>query len=185
MFTTTMFRRLCIILATGLAALLLPTSVPAAQATYCGIYWGSLTKASGTNQQQELTNVRTGRHTCYDRMVVDLRGSTPAGYSVRYVDNVRAEGSGNVVPLRGGAKLEVIVRAPAYDANGHSTYFPTNRQELRDVTGYRTFRQVAWAGSFEGQTTLGLGVRARLPFRVFVLDDGSTSRLVIDVAHLW
>ena len=39
-----------------------------------------------------------------------------------------------------------------------------------NVTGFRTFRQVAWGGSFEGSTTLGLGVRARLPFRVTVLD---------------
>jgi hypothetical protein len=54
------------------------------------------------------------------------------------------------------------------------------------VSGYRTFRQVAYAGSFEGQTTIGVGVRARLPFRVFTLaGPGSNSRLVIDVAHHW
>lgn len=29
-----------------------------------------------------------------------------------------------------------------------------------DVTGYRTFRQVAFTGSFEGQTLIGLGVPA-------------------------
>jgi hypothetical protein len=40
---------------------------------------------------------------------------------------------------------------------------------------------VAWAGSFEGQSTIGLGVRARLPFRVLQLP----GRLVIDVAHHW
>jgi hypothetical protein len=57
------------------------------------------------------------------------------------------------------------------------------------VSGYPTFRQVAWAGSYEGSTTMALGVRARLPFRVFPLpgtpqsDDGP--RLVIDVAHAW
>ena len=41
------------------------------------------------------------------------------------------------------------------------------------------------AGSFEGYTTIALGVRARLPHRVFTLYDASTnrSRLVIDVAH--
>ena len=54
------------------------------------------------------------------------------------------------------------------------------------MAGYSTFRQVAWAGSFEGQTTVGLGVRARLPFRVFALTGpGTGSRLVIDVAHRW
>ncbi len=45
---------------------------------------------------------------------------------------------------------------------------------------------MAYAGSFEGQTTLGLGVRARLPFRAFVLaGPGDGSRLVVDVAHRW
>jgi hypothetical protein len=38
----------------------------------------------------------------------------------------------------------------------------------------------------EGQTEIGLGVRARLPFRVFPLaGPGDGSRLVIDVAHRW
>jgi hypothetical protein len=45
---------------------------------------------------------------------------------------------------------------------------------------------VAWAGSFEGYTRIGLGVRGRLPFRVFTLDGpGAGSRIVIDVAHFW
>jgi hypothetical protein len=57
---------------------------------------------------------------------------------------------------------------------------------MADVTGYQTFLQVAGAGSFEGQTTIGLGVRARLPFRAFILTGpGDGSRLVVDVAHLW
>ena len=51
---------------------------------------------------------------------------------------------------------------------------------------YRTFRQLADAGSFEGRTTIGLGVRAHLPFRVFTLARrGATSRIVVDVAHNW
>ena len=54
------------------------------------------------------------------------------------------------------------------------------------MTGWTTFRQVAYAGSFEGQTSFGLGVRARLPFRVFTLaGPGAGSRIVVDVAHRW
>jgi hypothetical protein len=45
---------------------------------------------------------------------------------------------------------------------------------------------VAFVSDFEGQTTFGLGVRARLPFRVLRLaGPGSGQRLVIDVAHRW
>lgn len=57
---------------------------------------------------------------------------------------------------------------------------PGTRHKL-EPGGHSTFRQVAWTGSLEGYTTIGLGVRARLPFRVFRLDN----HLVIDVAHRW
>jgi hypothetical protein len=91
-----------------------------------------------------------------------------------------------VIPTRGGARLQIAVHDPAYTATGKPTYSPSNPRELRDVSGYRTFRQVVWAGSFEGYSAVGLGVRARLPFRVFVLaGPGTDSRLVIDVAHRW
>jgi hypothetical protein len=65
---------------------------------------------------------------------------------------------------------------------------PSSR-ELVPVTGFSTFRQVASAGSFEGVTSIGLGVRARLPFRVFTVTGipGSANgvRVVVDVAHRW
>lgn len=159
-------------------------STSASAAPYCGITWGSLAKSRSTMVPGPLTNVRAGRHACFDRLVIDLKGKAP-GYSVRYVSAVVTEGQGAVVPLRGGAKLLVVTRAPAYTSTGAASYHPANRRELVDVTGYRTFRQVAFAGTFEGQTSVGLGVRARLPFRVFTIQDATTSRLVIDVAHRW
>ncbi len=80
----------------------------------------------------------------------------------------------------------MVAHAPAYDDNGASTFPREGSSEIVNVAGFRTFRQVAWGGTFEGSTTIGLGVRARLPFRVFALDGpGSGSRLVIDVAHRW
>jgi hypothetical protein len=58
--------------------------------------------------------------------------------------------------------------------------------EAVNVAGFDTFRQVVDSVSWEGQTQIGLGVRARLPFRVFVLTGpGAGSRLVIDVADNW
>ena len=99
---------------------------------------------------------------------------------------MRADGSGHVVPTRGGASLQITLGNPSHDAAGNLTYAPANRSELSDVTGYQTFRQVVWAGTFEGHTDLGLGVRARLPFRAFELaGPGSGSRVVVDVAHRW
>ncbi len=158
------------------------------QASYCGITWGSLAKANAVSYTSgTLTNVRSGRHGCFDRLVLDVaKVPRSLSYDVRYVDAVTEEGSGRTIKLKGAADLQIVLRAPAYDSRGRATYTPKSRTNLVDVTGYSTFRQVAWAGSFEGQTTIGLGVRARLPMRVFVLDGpGDGARLVIDVAHRW
>jgi len=161
----------------------------AATTTACPSGWGSLPEAGGRAGMAEgaLINVRAGRHACYDRLVVDI-SDRGMNYSVRYVPAVSMDGSGAPVPLRGGAKLRIIVSPPDYDSggSGQPTYSPANRRELVNVTGYRTLRQVAHAGTFEGQTTFGVGVRARLPFRTFTLaGPGRGSRLVIDIAHRW
>ena len=167
----------------------LPASANAAT-PYCGITWGSLDKAADPYSLKQLTDVRTGRHDCYDRMVLDMNGPA-AGYDVRYVDNIFADGSGELIPVAGGAKLQIILKAPAYNPNTCMTTYrpiikpsgPTKHLTLPGVnlTGYTTFRDARFAGTFEGQTTIGLGVRAHLPFRVFKLDN----RVVIDVAHKW
>jgi hypothetical protein len=155
-----------------------------ANAAYCGIEWGSAAK-SRNGTASPLTDVRSGAHTCFDRLVVDFAG-TPSGSRVAYVSGVSYEGASGHIPLRGDADIKIRILGPAYDQDGRATYLPANRRELVDVSGYRTFRQVAWGGSFEGYTTIGLGVRARLPFRVTVLaGPGNGSRLVIDVAHRW
>ena len=118
-------------------------------------------------------------------MVVDLNGPT-TGYIVRYVPEIVQDGTGYTIPVYGSARLQVVVNAPSYDQNGNLTYNPAAKAELSNVAGYQTFRQVVYAGSFEGSTSIGLGVRARLPFRVFTLDGpGSGSRLIVDVAHSW
>jgi hypothetical protein len=153
----------------------------ATAASYCGITWGSLAKSAYPSTVAQLTNIRAGRHACYDRLVFDVRRGNVTGYWVKYVARVTADGSGHVVPVRGGARLSISIQAPSYDNAGRSTYTFANPARLVNVSGYRTFRQVAWAGSFEGVTTVGLGTRARLPFRVFTLP----GRLVVDVAHRW
>jgi hypothetical protein len=182
-------RMFILTLTTALTALVL--TAPAQAASYCGITWGSLAESHTAADAEMVNDVRSGRHTCFDRLVIDLGGQDTSfgSYDVRYVSQVYSDGKGDAVPVRGDADLRVIIGAPAYDADGNATFVPANQREVVDVTGYTTFRQVAWAGSFEGRTALALGVRARLPFRVFTLDgvanSGDTPRLVIDVAHRW
>ncbi|MFC9504711.1 hypothetical protein [Streptomyces sp. NPDC057002] len=157
----------------------------ATQAAACPTGWGSLAKTDTSGTIAPVKDIRTGRHTCFDRMVIDLPGAGgDVGYSVRYVDRLHQDGSGRHIPVSGGAVLEVRVAAPAYDPEtGAATYPGRVARPLPgvDLTGYRTFRDTRFAGSFEGETQIGLGLRARLPFRVLQLED----RVIVDVAHSW
>jgi hypothetical protein len=172
---------------------LAPTASARTNAPFCGITWGSLPKANPDYTTAPITNLRAGRHECWDRLVVDLDAPPPdvpaagSGYDVRYVDQVTEDASGDPVPLAGGAFIQVVVHAPTHDIdNGEPTYNPPDELHAVNVSRFSTFRQVAIVSDFEGVFTIGLGVRARLPFRVFVLaGPGSGSRLVIDVAHRW
>lgn len=158
---------------------------PAGAASACEAVWGSLPRARAGMTGAPILAARAGGHVCYDRFVVELAGPV-AGYGVRYVTQVTDVADGDPVPLRGGAFIEVVVRAPAYDRQGRPTYAPPRPSEAVATTGFRTFRQIAFGGSFEGVSIFGVGVRARLPFRVFVLPGpGTHGRLVIDVAHHW
>jgi hypothetical protein len=151
---------------------------------YCGIRWGSLPRSVSVGSTGPVVDIRSGRHRCFDRLVFDVAGEA-GGYTVGYVAGFADDVTGEPVPARGGAKLFVNAFAPSYWDDG-ATYQPADVREAVDVTGYRTFRQVVWLGSFEGYTALGVGVRARLPFRVFILDGpGDGSRIVVDVAHRW
>jgi hypothetical protein len=176
--------RLLVLLAASLTAIAL--AVPAqAAAPYCGITWGSTAEQAGNSAPSgfgtELTAIRAGRHTCYDRLVLDISGTTHVNsWRVEYVSAVRSDGSGAVVPLRGGAFLQITAGA------NNDQYHPANQRELANAAGFTTFRQVASAGGFEGYSSIGLGVRARLPFRVAALaGPGNTVRVAIDVAHRW
>ncbi|GGW54911.1 hypothetical protein GCM10010503_34830 [Streptomyces lucensis JCM 4490] len=173
------------VLAAPTASAVGATATRAADA--CPTGWGSLPKRAtdAAAAPHTLTGIRTGRHDCYDRMVFDVGGGTDKlSYSVEYVSTFRQDPSGTVVPVAGGAILDIHVGAAAYDADtGKPTYPGRPGKALPgvDLTGYRTFRDTKFGSSFEGVTQVGLGVRARLPFRVLRLSD----RLVVDVAHTW
>ena len=139
-----------------------------AGATTCSTPWGSTPKAVTNFVHGNLAAVRAGHHDCFDRVVLDDSRAN-SGYRVHYVSAVHDQGRGAVVPLRGGAFLEVVDQSAA------------GRLAMPSVAGFPTLRQVASGGSFEGYTTVGVGVRARLPFRVF----RSGTHLVVDVAHHW
>lgn len=142
-------------------------------------------KKAGALVSSTITGARAGTHACYDRLVIDLKGSRKPGYMVEYVKQVQTPGEGRPVPVKGAAVLQVVVLAPAYNDQGKPTWSPKKPAQAVDVSGFPALRQVALAGSFEGETTIAVGVAQRLPFSVHTMDGATkgTTRLVIDVAH--
>ena len=147
---------------------------------YCGITWGSAAKTAGTLNQAPLLVTRTGRHDCYDRVVFEFEGKA-TGYRATYGEAyTQGEGLALSPYTAGDAVIEVVLLEPA------NTYPYRAGDHVATVLRYRTLRDVVYGGSFEGYTTFAVGVRARLPFRVFTLaGPGTHSRIVLDVAHQW
>ena len=104
------------------------TASAAAGGPYCGIGWGSFEKASQGTDTATMTNVRAGRHDCFDRMVLDYEGRND-GHSVRYVPAVTGLGLTQPVELRGSALLEIVVAQP-YGPDTQTSYHAANRGEV-------------------------------------------------------
>ncbi|WP_407547592.1 hypothetical protein QOM21_01100 [Streptomyces sp. Pv4-95] len=157
----------------------------AAPAAACSTAWGSGTKSAANENTKPLKNITTSQNPCFDRMVFDI-GSGPGktGYHVGYVPAFHQDGSGERIPVGGGAILQIYVSTPSYDpASGRLTYAGKAGKPLPgvNISGYKTFKDTKFGASFEGQTQVGLGVRAKLPFRV----QQSGGQLIVDVAHTW
>jgi hypothetical protein len=153
--------------------------------------WGTGPRAGSTAMTPSaLYLVRAGQHGCYDRVVFDISGPQAVGYTARYVPVVTADGSGAPVPVRGRAALELVVRAPIQgtDNQGHQPWVrpPAVGQDMvgrAKLVGWASLTQVAFAGSFEGQTTIAVGVRERCPFRVWISSGRHYRHVVLDLAH--
>lgn len=155
------------LLAAGLLAVALVTTVAVVPAS-----------AASTKPFHALTAIRVGRHTTYDRVVLDFTGGAPAA-SFRYVTRFVAP-SGKTVTVLGPTHLLVTMH-PAYGYNvntGQATY--KGPQKIT-TPALRNLRQVAIVEDFEGYLNIGLGMRHRSWVHVFGL--GNPSRVVIDVGR--
>jgi hypothetical protein len=150
--------------------------------------WGTGPQQGGSAMTTApLYLVRAGRHECYDRVVLDLNGAEDVGYSAEYVPVVRADGSGRAVPVEGQAALQVVVRGPIWgtDTQGHQPWRQPPRvgADLVSATDWDALTGVKFAGTFEGQTTLAVGVREQRPFRVWVRSEPGYRHVVVDIAR--
>jgi hypothetical protein len=130
---------------------------------------------AGAQATPTLTDVRAGGHTGFDRVVFEFGGAVPE-HHVRYVDQLVQDGSGNPVPVAGGADLEVVFQgADAHRQDGSPTVSPR-----RFSPGLTAVKEVAQVGDFEAVVSYGIGVDRKRPIKVSTLSN--PPRLVIDVS---
>lgn len=159
---------------------------PAPAATASCTSFGSTRTASSTDPQAMSTltgaAMRVGRHNCFERFVFELQGSgTRPGWTVGYVRQLNGQGSGEPVPLRGNADLEVVLGVwTVTDFEGRPDEWPPFTGADTIVTrGFVALKEARNLFAYEGTTQIGLGVDKRRPFRVTWVAD--PQRLVVDV----
>jgi hypothetical protein len=128
-----------------------------------------------------LAAVRLAGHDGFDRLVLEFADRVP-GYTVGYrPPPAQSDGSGQEIPLPGASATVKVSLNPATgdgwagDARtyfGPSTVAAANTSEVTEVKA---------AGDFEAVLSWVVGLRAKVPFRVLVLD--GPPRLVIDFQH--
>ena len=121
--------------------------------------------------------VRVGRHTGYDRVVWQFTGTGRPTYQVRYVDTPTADGSGDVVDVRGDAYLELMITFVGVPASGAPQ---PKDASASSIAGTVIAQAMPVYGGFEGYGQAFVGVTDRQrPFKVTVLT--KPTRLVLDV----
>lgn len=126
-----------------------------------------------------LTGIRTGQHSTYDRIVLDMSGRKPSSLSHTWGDELRADGSGSVVWLTGEHFVNVSAfPAAAHNDAGSSTYKGSRKFRTRNL---KNVMAVAITGDFEGYLSVGFGTRKKTWIKRFTLS--SPPRVVIDIGH--
>jgi hypothetical protein len=136
------------------------------------------TGAASSGALVTVTDIRTGHHDGFDRVVFEVDGTGTPGWDVRYVDEAIEQGRGETVPVAGKAILQVTITGVGYPTDtGIAEY------DGRTLPGSHTdvVTEVVWDSTFEGTSVAVVGTTAEAPFRVYLLDD--PARVVLEVVH--
>lgn len=106
----------------------------------------------------QLVDVRAVHRGGEDRVIFQFDAGAPAGFDVRYVDRLRADGSGRRIRVAGRAILQVGL----HDTRTDSAIPAPARRAFATPNVMTAVR----SGIFEGWTTYGVGVAKRTAFEV-------------------
>ena len=126
------------------------------------------------------TQLRTGVNDGFDRIVVDLTGTSAPTWRAAYISQPRYDGSGLPVQIAGDSTLEVIITGMAYPEEGNPIY--DDGDAWLDSHQLEGIDEVMRTTPFEGQILLFAGVNGEpRPYRILLLSD--PMRLVVDIQH--
>jgi hypothetical protein len=137
----------------------------------------SVPASAATPSTALVTNARIAGHCSFDRIVVDVKGKLPPT-TVKRVKELRYDGSGKKVPLRGKHFLEIkLSPAAAHNDAGKNVYKGPRliRPGLPKLKGF------ALTGDFEGVVTFGAAFNSRPDYTTKRLHH--PERFVLDIAH--
>ncbi|WP_448626626.1 AMIN-like domain-containing (lipo)protein [Geodermatophilus sp. URMC 64] len=135
------------------------------------------TEEASADAQVTVSDIRTGRHGGFDRVVFEVGGTGTPGWDVRYVDQASSQGSGDPIDVAGDAVLQVtLTGAQIPDTTGVAEYDGPNPLA---GAGTQTVTEVAYDHIFEGTAVAFVGTTAEVPFRVYALSN--PARVVVEV----
>ena len=127
--------------------------------------------------QVTVTDIRTGRHDGFDRVVFEVAGEGLPGWDVRYVEDPTAQGSGEPVEVAGAAVLMVTLTGVGYPFDTGVDQFEPGGPVAGPGTAVT---EVVLGATFEGTTEAFAGTAGESPFRVYLLE--GPTRVVVEVA---
>jgi hypothetical protein len=131
-----------------------------------------------TVARANITDVRTGTHDGYDRVVFEFAGGIPESSLERAEPPFTQDASGAPIEVQGESFLRLLLRGGTKQTDeGTSSYDGPTEFE----TGYPALVHLIEGGDFEAQSTWYFGLAAESCVRVLTLTDDGTARLVIDI----
>jgi len=151
-----------------------PSAAPAAVSNLAAFSCSASTISATQSPETAFANaIRAGSHAGYDRVVVEFKNGQPGSVSIRPQAGTtfHQAPSGKADVLAGRNGILVIIRG----ADAHTAY-----SGVRDIkTSSPSLAEVRVIEDFEGQISLGLGVKQAACYKVSMLTN--PVRLVIDV----
>lgn len=124
--------------------------------------------------QLAVTNVRTGTHERFDRVVFDLAGTGKPGWYANYISAPTQQISGTPVAVNGEAFLSINI-----DGTVPAAEIGLDDPQLNNVAGSGSVIEVAKASTGSGTSQFIIGLQEERPYSIEVMQD--PLRLVVDV----